>query len=340
MSCFFSIIIPVYNTEQYLPRALDPILNQDFDIDKIEVIVVNDRSPKTMQCDEIVERYSHKMKLKYIKNEMNEGTITTRKIGVKSSNLTEGWILFLDPDDYLEVNACNVLYEDIQKNGNTDYIEFDYYELDKNIKEKALAINNTENRNIKGILSFEQNHTLWNKCFNFFFIKNVFEDTESFYACYNTDYYQFGIIEYYTKSRRKLDEYLYVYVKEDGITNVSKYSKEKLKKIFISIHNVEKHLSDFYLAKNCNSYIPIIEGCSEYLYNSCFFRSEITDFFDVYVEVIGIEKFKTFFICHIDGLNNTIKEYQKKMRLLLPIKILIKPFRSFYRFCKKYCKKK
>ena len=56
MSCFFSIIIPVYNTEQYLPRALDSILNQDFDIDKIEVIVVNDRSPKTMQCDEIVER--------------------------------------------------------------------------------------------------------------------------------------------------------------------------------------------------------------------------------------------------------------------------------------------
>ena len=59
MSYFFSIIIPVYNTEKLLPRALDSILNQDFDINKIEVIVVNDASPKVMQCDEIIEKYSH-----------------------------------------------------------------------------------------------------------------------------------------------------------------------------------------------------------------------------------------------------------------------------------------
>lgn len=115
MSCFFSIIIPVYNSEEYLPKALDSILNQDFDINKIEVIVVNDASPKVMQCDEIIEKYSHKLKIKYIKNKLNQGTITARKLGIEGSTLKEGWILFLDPDDYLELNACNVLYEDIQK---------------------------------------------------------------------------------------------------------------------------------------------------------------------------------------------------------------------------------
>lgn len=339
MPCFFSIIIPVYNTEIYLKKALDSIANQDFDINKIEVIVINDASPKSNQCDEIIKEYSFKLNINYIKNEVNQGTITTRKIGIENCDIGTSWILFLDPDDYLLENACRFLYEDIQKNGDADYLEFDYYELQGNIKKKASAIKDTVNRNIRGVLSFEQNHTLWNKCFNFSFIKNVCENTESFYACYNTDYYQFGIIEYYTKNRRKINEYLYVYVKEDGITNVSKYDKEKLRKVFTSIHNVESHLCDFYLSKGSDLYIPVIEDFSQYLYNSCLSRSEINDFFDIYIETLGIERFKAFVVCYLNNLQNTIKAYQKKMRFLFPIKILIKPFRAFYRFCKR-CNKK
>jgi len=339
MYCFFSIIIPVYNSEEYLPKALDSILNQDFDINKIEVIVVNDASPKVMQCDEIIEKYSHKLKIKYIKNKLNQGTITARKLGIEGSTLKEGWILFLDPDDYLELNACNVLYEDIQKNGNADYIQFDYYELNNDVKKKKLVTKNTYDRNIKGVLTFEQNHTLWNKCFNFSFMKNVCENTKSFYACYATDYYQFRIIDYYAENIRFIEIPLYTYSMENGITN-KKYNKEKLKTIFTSIENIEKYLCDFYINKNSDEYIPMVKNFSQYIYNYYFNLVDIDDFFDAYAEIVGIEKLKAIIIKHMDELNSIVEVYEKKMRLLLPIKILIKPFRELCKFCKKHSKNK
>ena len=338
MSYFFSIVIPVYNTEEELPRALDSIVNQDFDINKIEVIVINDASPKTAQCNGIIKEYSSKLTIKYLKNEVNQGTITTRKLGVENCSVREGWILFLDPDDYLEESACKVLYEDIQKNGYADYIQFNYYEVNEGVKGKTLITRNTYNRYIEGVSTFEQNHTLWNKCFNLSFMKNVCENTQTFYACYATDYYQFRIIDYYVKNIHFIEAPLYNYVMGNGITS-EKYNKEKLKNIFTSIQNIEKHLCDFYQNKNSESYIPMVKNFSKYLYNYYFGFVNIYDFFDVYVEVLGIEKFKAFVIRHLDKLNDTIREYEKKMRLLLPIKIIAKPFRAFYRFCKERIKK-
>ena len=340
MSCFFSIIIPVYNTEQYLPRALDSILNQTFDNKKIEVIVINDGSPKAGECRSIVKEYSKKLSIKFIDNEKNQGLYIARKLGIENVDDEGRYLLHLDSDDYLSKNACKVLYEDIQKNGDADYIEFDYYELTKNVKKKAPAIKDTYTRNILGVLSFEQSHTIWNKCYKISFVKNIYVELPNFYSYYYEDYYQIGILEYYITKRRKLNKHLYVYVKENGITNIQKYSKEKLKKIFTSTCNIEKYLCDFYKNKNCETYIPVIMKNSQYFFcDPCFNHSEMNDFFDTYIEIFGIERFKTFAIIYYDNLNRTISAYEKKVKLLLPIKILIKPFRSLYRFCKK-CNKK
>ena len=339
MSCFFSIIIPVYNTEQYLPRALDSVLRQSFDINKIEVVVVNDGSPKSEECRSIVNEYSKKLNIKFIDNEKNQGLYMARKLGISNVN-DEGYLLHLDSDDYLTEDACKLLYLDIQKNGDADYIEFDYYELSKNIKKKAPKIKDTYARNILGVLSFKQSHTIWNKCYKISFIKNIYIDMPNFYSYYYEDYYQIGILEYYITKRRKLDKYLYVYVKEDGITNIQKYNREKLQKIFTSTYNVEKYLCDFYQYKNSGVYIPTIEKNSQYFfYDPCFNRCEMDDFFDTYIETFGIEKFKVFAMIYSDKLNETIGAYEKKMKLLLPIKILIKPFRSLYRFFRNHNKK-
>ena len=331
MSCFFSIIIPVYNTEQYLPRALDSILNQDFDIDKIEVIVVNDRSPKTMQCDEIVERYSHKMKLKYIKNEMNEGTITTRKIGVKSSNLTEGWILFLDPDDYLEVNACNVLYEDIQKNGDADYIEFNFYELERKSKHQASFLDNSEeNKTLEDILSFRKNHTIWNKCFNSS-IKNNWQNMEAFYSIFSEDYYEMGIIEHSVKKRRLVSSPLYVYVQATGITSVKKYEKEKLIKIIRSVFNVETQLSSFYRNKSLESCIPLIAEYCESLYRDIVIHSNIWEFIEIANKTLASKTIENALAKSILKLEERNKVLENRMKMFFPIKIITKPFRTLFR---------
>ena len=51
MKFFFSIIIPVYNTEEYLPRCLDSVVSQTFNMMEVQVIIVNDGSPRTEECD-------------------------------------------------------------------------------------------------------------------------------------------------------------------------------------------------------------------------------------------------------------------------------------------------
>jgi len=339
MSCFFSIIIPVYNTEEDLPRALDSIVNQDFDISKIKVIVINDASPKTEECRNIVEEYKKKLSIKFIDNQENKGLYMARKLGVKNVNDECQYILHLDSDDFLETNALSVLYDDILKKGDADYIEFCFSGLNGSIKSSNFNGIDEQKRTLENVLSYKQCHSVCNKCFKTSFVKNIYARMPDFYSYYNEDYYQMGIIDYYAKNTRFIKSSLYVYVLEIGITGVRKYEKEKLRKVFTSIYNVEKHLCDFYHNKDSEKYIPMVENFSQYLYNSCLSRAEISDFFDVYIEILGIEKFKTFVICYLDKLNDTIRKYEKKMRLLLPIKIIAKPFRAFYRFCKQRTRK-
>lgn len=60
---FFSIIIPVYNTEKYLSGCLDSILNQTFDVSTVEVVLINDYSPNEKQCEAIIAMYEKKCAL-------------------------------------------------------------------------------------------------------------------------------------------------------------------------------------------------------------------------------------------------------------------------------------
>ena len=84
----------------------------------------------------------------------------------------------------------------------------------------------------------------------------------------------------------------------------------------------------------------MVKNFSQYIYNYYFNLVDIDDFFDAYTEIVGIEKLKAIIIKHMDELNSIVEVYEKKMRLLLPIKILIKPFRELCKFCKKHSKNK
>ena len=95
MNPFFSIIIPLYNREKTISRAIESILNQTFQ--DFEIIVVDDCS--TDQSAEIV----HKLKIldariKYIKNEINQERCISRNKGIQIA--LGKYICFLDSDDY------------------------------------------------------------------------------------------------------------------------------------------------------------------------------------------------------------------------------------------------
>ncbi|MGL4394076.1 MAG: glycosyltransferase family 2 protein [Brevinema sp.] len=102
-----SIIIPVYNTESFLQKCLDSAVNQTYK--NIEIIVVNDGS--SGNCKEICSQYPE---IKYLSHSKNMGLFAARETGARSA---EGeYIITLDADDWLELNACKHISAEISHN--------------------------------------------------------------------------------------------------------------------------------------------------------------------------------------------------------------------------------
>lgn len=92
-----SIIVPVYNVEQYLKDCLDSILQQSYP--NIEIIIINDGS--TDGSKEVVIPFLSDKRVKYIEQE-NKGLSGARNTGLKSA--LGKYIVFVDSDDYIEKN--------------------------------------------------------------------------------------------------------------------------------------------------------------------------------------------------------------------------------------------
>ena len=96
-----SIIIPVYNTEKYLPKCLDSALNQTHQ--NIEIIIVNDCSPGN--CEEIIKSYIQKYsKIVYLQHDKNKGLYAARETGVKKA--VGEYIIHVDSDDWLGLDLA------------------------------------------------------------------------------------------------------------------------------------------------------------------------------------------------------------------------------------------
>ncbi|EKK0830227.1 glycosyltransferase family 2 protein [Campylobacter lari] len=116
-----SIILPTYNVEKYIARALESCINQTFK--DIEIIVVDDLgNDKSIN---IAKEYANKdNRIKIIHNKENLGTFASRNIGVLNSN--SPFIMFLDPDDYLDISACEIALNTLLER-KVDMIIFDAY---------------------------------------------------------------------------------------------------------------------------------------------------------------------------------------------------------------------
>lgn len=108
-----SIIIPIYNDEKYLRQCLDSVINQT--LKDIEIICVDDCS--TDSTREILREYvSRDSRLRLILHESNMKTFMAKKSGVMAAS--GQYTMFLDHDDYLDLNACEELYAKIKKVGS------------------------------------------------------------------------------------------------------------------------------------------------------------------------------------------------------------------------------
>lgn len=113
-----SLIITLYNQENFIPLIYSSILNQSFQ--DIEIIFINDGS--TDNPYHILKKYMNKDKrIIYMENEINKGAFYSRIKGVKSSK--GEYILILDPDDFIINDILKKLYE-TAKNYNLDILQY------------------------------------------------------------------------------------------------------------------------------------------------------------------------------------------------------------------------
>ena len=114
-----SVIIPVYNVEQYLPKCLDSVLNQT--LKDIEIICINDESPDN--CAQILEEYQKRDSRIIILNQKNSGQGSARNRGLE---IAKGkYIQFLDSDDFYEPTCCEEMYNLMEQHKDIDVACFD-----------------------------------------------------------------------------------------------------------------------------------------------------------------------------------------------------------------------
>lgn len=116
----FSVIIPVYNVEQYLQECIDSIINQTYQ--DYEIILVNDGSEDNSGgiCDRYATQNPDKV---FVYHKKNEGALIARDYGIKKSS--GDIVLFVDADDCLRNDALQLLYERF-KEYSCDLILFNY----------------------------------------------------------------------------------------------------------------------------------------------------------------------------------------------------------------------
>lgn len=117
-----SIIIPVYNVEQYLEKCVKSVINQTYN--NLEIILVNDGSTDRsgLLCDNLGKKDS---RIKVI-HKKNGGLSDARNVGI--DNASGGLIGFIDSDDYIDTDMYEILYKNLIKY-NADMSMCGHYDI-------------------------------------------------------------------------------------------------------------------------------------------------------------------------------------------------------------------
>ena len=100
-----SIIVPIYKVKKELDRCVQSLLNQTYK--NIEIILVDDGSPDN--CPKICDDYAGTDSRVKVIHQENSGLSEARNAGLKFA--TGEYVLYVDSDDYIELDACEKLIE-------------------------------------------------------------------------------------------------------------------------------------------------------------------------------------------------------------------------------------
>ena len=113
----FSVIVPAYQVQAYLPACLESVLSQSYD--DLELIVVDDRSPDA--CGEIADEFAARdPRVRAVRRARNEGLGPARNAGIAEA--TGDYLVFLDGDDTLAPHALRSIADRLKETGEPDVL--------------------------------------------------------------------------------------------------------------------------------------------------------------------------------------------------------------------------
>lgn len=229
----FSVIIPVYNTENYLDRCTLSCINQTYK--DFEIILINDGSKDNSGtiCDE----YSKKDNRIKVIHQENAGVSTARNVGI--INAIGDYIVFLDSDDYLEFNMLEKLNNIIENNE----VECIIYNL-KNELENKIVYGKELIDSLITLIRTETINSPWNKIYK----RSIIEK-------YNIKFdkkIQIGEdllfnISYISKIKTiyLYNDKLYNYTIENNNSLTSKYKKDKYIQLMFVDSRIKEYLKSY-----------------------------------------------------------------------------------------------
>lgn len=136
MEPLISIVVPIFNVEQYLKKCIDSIINQTYK--NIEIILVDDGSDDS--SGRLCDQYAHKDCRVKVFHNTNHGVSYSRNYGLK--NCSGEYLLLIDSDDYIRLDYVEKLYKAMLEN-DYDLVICNYkmvfpnkiYELPVNFRE-------------------------------------------------------------------------------------------------------------------------------------------------------------------------------------------------------------
>lgn len=146
MKSKISIIIPIYNVEQYLKECIDSVINQTYN--NLEIILVDDGS--TDNSNKICDDYQKKDDRIVVIHKKNGGLASARNEGIKKS--TGEYLFFIDSDDFIELNTIEELYK-VSDNGKKDLVMCNYYKYYEDSKKEISIVPFYDEKNQKSIIT-------------------------------------------------------------------------------------------------------------------------------------------------------------------------------------------
>lgn len=142
-----SIIIPIFNVEDYIERCIHSVMCQECKGISIECILIDDKSPDGSidKAMHLIQNYSGDIVFKVVKHEQNQGQSAARNTGIKYA--TGKYLFFLDSDDDLVYSCIKTLWSVVLKHQDIQMVMGNYFDK----KTKDVGIN--DHRMTKGVMN-------------------------------------------------------------------------------------------------------------------------------------------------------------------------------------------